>query len=109
MALKAVDVILVVNLLLIVLIATYRRLIDRNDPDTDNKSGYGWIGDVTLSDMKQKLTASVVVISGINLLADLLYITKDKAELTFQSPVMVQAVIHLVLALSAYLMSKNKH
>lgn len=109
MALKAVDVILVVNLLLIVLIATYHRLIGQRHSDNNQQSEHGWIQDVTLHDMKKKLTASVVVISGINLLADLLYITKDKGELTFQSPVMVQALIHLVLAFSAYLMSKDKY
>ena len=107
LALKMVDIVLVVNLVLVIVIATYKRLIDRDD--TGDQTGYGWIGSVTMSDMKVKLLGSVVAISAISLLADIVKMTQSESALSMENPIIIQAFVHIVLAVSAWMMAKADH
>lgn len=107
LALELVDVVLIVNLVLVIGIASYHRLIYREDSTENN--GFGWLASVSMGAMKTKLLGSCVAISAISLLADVVKISDSEASLDMHNPIMVQAVVHMVLAISAWMMAKGDH
>ena len=62
-ALKLVDAVLIVNLLIIVALASYRQLVDNTAQPAEKQREYGVASDITLSDMKKKLLGSALAIA----------------------------------------------
>ena len=113
--LSLVDLSLAGNLLLIVMFSGYENFVSKLDLDgeTDRPP---WMGTVDFSGLKMKLIASIVAISGIQLLKFFMNIGKDGAPIDTQEALW-GVVIHLtfvssgvLLALMDWLASKtDKH
>lgn len=106
-ALKLVDAVLIVNLLIIVALASYRQLVDNTAQPAEKQREYGVASDITLSDMKKKLLGSALVIGVIAVLADLMTITSTAAEFTTTLPLIVKSFVVLIFAIAAFLNSKS--
>ena len=70
--LKLVDAVLIVNLLIIVALASYRQLVDNRAQPNEMQRDYGLASDITLADIKKKLLGSALAIGVIAVLADLM-------------------------------------
>ena len=106
-ALKLVDAVLIANLLIIVALASYRQLVDNTTKPTEQHHDYGVAADITLSDMKKKLLGSALAIGVIAVLADLMTLPSEAAELTTILPLIAKSVVVLVFAIAAYLNAKS--
>ena len=106
-ALKLVDAVLIVNLLIIVAIALYRQLVDNTTKPTEQHHDYRVAADITLSDMKKKLLGSALAIGVIAVLADLMKLPNEAAELTTILPLIAKSFVVLVFAIAAYLNAKS--
>jgi uncharacterized protein (TIGR00645 family) len=111
--LTLVDLSLAGNLLLIVLFSGYENFVSKLDLDgeTDRPP---WMGTVDFSGLKMKLIASIVAISGIQLLKFFMNIGKDGAPID-QAEALWGVAIHLtfvtsgvLLALMDWLVSKTE-
>ena len=65
--LSLVDITLVANLLIIIIFAGYENFVSKIDTG-DSEDRPSWMGHVSFSDLKLKLSGSIVAISGIELL-----------------------------------------
>ena len=106
-ALKLVDAVLIVNLLIIVALASYRQLVDNTAQSTQKQRDYGVASDITLSDMKKKLLGSALAIGVIAVLADLMKLTSAAADFTTTLPLIVKSFVVLIFAIAAFLNSKS--
>ena len=106
-ALKLVDAVLIVNLLIIVALASYRQLVDNTAQPTDKQRDYGVASDITLADMKRKLLGSALAIGVIAVLADLMKLTSSAADFTTTLPLIVKSFVVLIFAIAAFLNSKS--
>ena len=108
--LHIVDLALIGNLVLMVIFAGYENFVSKIGVADDSEDKPSWMGKVDFSGLKLKLIASIVAISGINLLETFLDIsTKTEQELRWM------VIIHLVfvasgvmLALMDYIASKSE-
>ena len=66
--LKIVDMALIGNLVLMIIFAGYENFVSRIDVARQSPDKPSWMGHVDFTDLKLKLVASIVAISGINLL-----------------------------------------
>jgi len=105
--LKLVDAVLIVNLLIIVALASYRQLVDNTAQPTDKQRDYGVASDITLADMKRKLLGSALAIGVIAVLADLMKLTSSAADFTTTLPLIVKSFVVLIFAIAAFLNSKS--
>jgi len=101
--LTLVDLSLAGNLLLIVMFSGYENFVSKLDLDgeTDRPP---WMGTVDFSGLKMKLIASIVAISGIQLLKVFMNIGKPGLELD-QSELMWGVIIHLTFVVSGVLLA----
>jgi uncharacterized protein (TIGR00645 family) len=101
--LALVDLSLAGNLLLIVMFSGYENFVSKLDLDgeTDRPP---WMGTVDFSGLKMKLIASIVAISGIQLLKTFMNIGKPGFELN-QSEAMWGVIIHLAFVTSGVLLA----
>ena len=106
-ALKLVDAVLIVNLLIIVALASYRQLVDNTSQPTEKQRDYGVASDITLADMKKKLLGSALAIGVIAVLADLMKLTSAAAEFTTTLPLIVKSFVVFIFAIAAFLNSKS--
>ena len=106
-ALKLVDAVLIVNLLIIVALASYRQLVDNTAQPAEKQRDYGVASDITLSDMKKKLLGSALAIGVIAVLADLMKLTSAAADFTTTLPLIVKSFVVLIFAIAAFLNSKS--
>ena len=106
-ALKLVDAVLIVNLLIIVALASYRQLVDNTAQPAEKQRDYGVASDITLSDMKKKLLGSALAIGVIAVLADLMKLTSAAADFTTTLPLIVKSLVVLIFAIAAFLNSKS--
>lgn len=106
-ALKLVDAVLIVNLLIIVALASYRQLVDNAAQPTDKQRDYGVASDITLADMKKKLLGSALAIGVIAVLADLMKLTSSAADFTTMLPLIAKSFVVLIFAIAAFLNSKS--
>jgi uncharacterized protein (TIGR00645 family) len=65
--LSLVDLVLVANLLIIIIFAGYENFVSKIDVG-DHEDRPDWMGHVDFADLKMKLIASIIAISGIELL-----------------------------------------
>jgi uncharacterized protein (TIGR00645 family) len=113
--LTLVDLSLAGNLLLIVMFSGYENFVSKLDLEGEQDRP-PWMGTVDFSGLKMKLIASIVAISGIQLLKFFMNIGKDGAPIDTQEA-MWGVIIHLtfvssgvLLALMDWLTSKtDKH
>lgn len=98
-ALALIDLSLVANLMVIVIFSGYENFVSRMDI-ADHADRPDWQGEVDFSGLKLKLVASIVAISGIQLL-------KAFMELDDYSPDKIRwmAIIHVVFVVSGVLLA----
>ena len=106
--LKLVDVVLLVNLIFVISLASYKQLLGESI-STKN------IGDeakaksskITLADMKQKLLGSALAISVVSVLSDLVQLKMASTTDTEMMVLISKAFVVAVLAIASYLNSKS--
>lgn len=98
--LQLLDITMVINMILIVMFAGYENFVSKLDV-TNHPDYPQWMTHVTFGDIKLKILASIVVMSGIHLLADFFRID----DLTDRK-LAWSVIIHIVFLVSAWLMAK---
>ena len=98
-ALTLIDLSLAANLLLIVILSGYENFVSRLEID-DHKDVPAWFGSVDFSQLKMKLVASIVAISGIHLLKVFMDVTKTDPE-----QIKIMIIVHLVFVISGVLLA----
>ena len=103
MVLSLIDLSLAGNLLLIVIFSGYENFVSKIDT-ADDEDRPSWMGTVDFSGLKMKLIASIVAISGIQLLKTFMNIGKVGYELNTQEALW-GVVIHLTFVVSGVLLA----
>ena len=108
--LHIVDLALVGNLILMIIFAGYENFVSRISVADSSEDKPGWMGKVDFSELKLKLIASIVAISGINLLEAFM----DISEISDRD-IKWLIIIHLtfigsgvLLAIMDYIASKSR-
>ena len=108
--LHIIDLALVANLTLMIIFSGYENFVSRISVADRSEDKPDWMGTVDFSELKLKLVASIVAISGINLLETFMEIGKKN-----ENEIFWMIVIHVVfvgsgvlLALMDYISSKSK-
>ena len=101
--LTLIDLSLAGNLLLIVLFSGYENFVSKFDLE-DGRERPAWMGTVDFSGLKMKLIASIVAISGIQLLKTFMNIGKTGYELN-PDEAMWGVIIHLTFVTSGVLLA----
>jgi uncharacterized protein (TIGR00645 family) len=114
MALSLIDLSLTGNLLLVVIFAGYENFVSRIDT-ADGAERPGWMGSIDFSGLKIKLVASIVAISGIALLREVMRLAEgeqvpDRNLAWLAGLHLLFVVSGLLLALMDYVVGKSgKH
>ena len=98
--LHVVDLALVGNLILMIIFAGYENFVSKISAAENSEDKPSWMGKVDFSDLKLKLIASIVAISGINLLE----IFMDIASVPDRE-VQWMIIVHLVFIISGVLLA----
>ena len=98
-ALTLIDLSLAANLLLIVIFSGYENFVSRLEI-SGHKDVPAWFGSVDFSQLKMKLVASIVAISGIHLLKVFMDVGKSTPE-----QIQTMIIIHLVFVVSGVLLA----
>ena len=98
--LHIIDMALIGNLVLMILFAGYENFVSKIGAARDSEDKPAWMGKVDFSGLKLKLVASIVAISGINLLEAFM----DLANYTDRD-LKWQVIIHLVFIVSGVLLA----
>ena len=105
MCLSLIDLTLAANLLLIVMFSGYENFVSRLEVE-DGKDRPDWMGKVDFAGLKMKLIASIVAISGIQLLKQFMAIGVETAHSTAtQVDLMWLVIIHITFVVSGVLMA----
>jgi uncharacterized protein (TIGR00645 family) len=105
LALSLIDLSLAGNLVVIVMFAGYENFVSKIDTG-DHEDRPDWMGTVDFSDLKLKLIASIVAISGIALLKAFLELGEDDAfDAAGQNRLMWQVIVHLTFVVSGVLLA----
>ena len=113
--LHVVDLALVGNLILMIIFAGYENFVSKISAAENSEDKPSWMGKVDFSDLKLKLIASIVAISGINLLEafmDIDYILKDGAQDKLYWMILIHVVFigsGVFLAVMDFVASKSHH
>ena len=102
--LSLVDLSLAGNLLLIVIYSGYENFVSKLDLDENHVDRPPWMGTVDFSGLKMKLIASIVAISGIQLLKVFMNIGKPGYPLD-EAAMMWGVIIHLTFVASGVLLA----
>jgi uncharacterized protein (TIGR00645 family) len=102
--LSLIDITLTGNLLLMVLFAGYENFVSKMDIG-DHEDRPDWMGKVDFAGLKLKLIASIVAISGINLLKH--FMALDPADMTSgkEHQLFWMVIIHLVFIASGVMLA----
>ena len=98
--LHVVDLALVGNLILMIIFAGYENFVSKISAAENSEDKPSWMGKVDFSDLKLKLVASIVAISGINLLEIFMDI-KSVSDREVQWMI----IVHLVFIISGVLLA----
>ncbi len=108
--LHIVDLVLVGNLVLMIIFAGYENFVSKIHVAEESEDRPTWMGTVDFSELKLKLVASIVTISGINLLAAFMDLSQISDREIFW-----MVVVHIIfifsgvlLALMDFVTSKSK-
>ncbi|MDP3736150.1 MAG: TIGR00645 family protein [Hyphomonadaceae bacterium] len=105
LALSLIDLSLAGNLVVIVMFAGYENFVSKIDTG-DHEDRPSWMGTVDFSDLKLKLIASIVAISGIALLKAFLELGDDaEFGVVAQQKLMWQVLVHLTFVVSGVLLA----
>jgi len=107
--LHIVDLALIGNLVLMIIFAGYENFVSKIGVAQNSEDKPGWMGKVDFSGLKLKLIASIVAISGINLLEAFMDIsTKTDQELKWMVTIHIVFIVSgVLLALMDYIASKT--
>ena len=95
-----IDMALIGNLVLMILFAGYENFVSKIGAARESEDKPAWMGKVDFSDLKLKLIASIVAISGINLLEIFMDI-----ESVPDREVQWMIIVHLVFIISGVLLA----
>ena len=98
--LHIIDMALIGNLVLMILFAGYENFVSKIGAARNSEDKPDWMGKVDFSGLKLKLVASIVAISGINLLEAFMSL-----ELHSDRDIRWQVIIHLVFVVSGVLLA----
>ena len=98
--LHIVDLVLVGNLVLMIIFAGYENFVSKILVAEESEDRPTWMGTVDFSELKLKLVASIVTISGINLLAAFMDLSQISDREIFW-----MVVVHLIFILSGVLLA----
>lgn len=105
LALSLIDLSLAGNLVVIVMFAGYENFVSKIDTG-DHEDRPSWMGTVDFSDLKLKLIASIVAISGIALLKAFLELGEEaEFDAVAQQKLMWQVLVHLTFVVSGVLLA----
>ena len=102
--LSLIDITLTGNLLLMVLFAGYENFVSKMDIG-DHKDRPDWMGKVDFAGLKLKLVASIVAISGINLLKHFMALEPGAMDAGKEQQLFWMVVIHLVFIVSGVMLA----
>lgn len=102
--LSLIDITLTGNLLLMVLFAGYENFVSKMDIG-DHKDRPDWMGKVDFAGLKLKLVASIVAISGINLLKNFMALEPSHMTSAKEQQLFWMVVIHLVFIASGVMLA----
>lgn len=108
--LHIVDLALVGNLILMIIFAGYENFVSRISVAESSEDKPSWMGKVDFSELKLKLVASIVAISGINLLETFMDIA-DKSDRDIKWLLIIHAAFigsGVMLAFMDYIASRSK-
>ena len=106
--LQIVDMALIGNLVLMMIFAGYENFVSKIDAARNSPDKPDWMGQVDFSGLKLKLVASIVAISGINLLEAFMSIgyTNDYGELIVSDrQIQWMIIVHIVFIVSGVLLA----
>ena len=106
--LQLVDMALIGNLVLMMIFAGYENFVSKIDAARNSPDKPDWMGQVDFSGLKLKLVASIVAISGINLLEAFMSIgyTNDFGELIISDrQIQWMIIVHIVFIISGVLLA----
>ena len=98
--LHIVDLVLVGNLVLMIIFAGYENFVSKMHVADESEDKPTWMGTVDFSELKLKLVASIVTISGINLLAAFM----DLSQVSDRE-IYWMVIVHLLFILSGVLLA----
>lgn len=102
--LSLIDISLAGNLLLMVLFSGYENFVSKMNVK-DHEDRPGWMGKVDFSGMKLKLIASIVAISGINLLKTFMALDQTAMTPVKEKELMWMVILHMAFILSGVLLA----
>lgn len=102
--LSLIDISLAGNLLLMVLLSGYENFVSKMDV-TEHEDRPTWMGKVDFSGLKMKLIASIVAISGINLLKNFMALQTAPVTPDVETELKWLVIIHVVFIASGVLFS----
>lgn len=102
--LSLIDITLTGNLLLMVLFAGYENFVSKMDIG-EHKDRPDWMGKVDFAGLKLKLVASIVAISGINLLKHFMALEPTHMNAAKEHQLFWMVVIHLVFIASGVMLA----
>ena len=106
--LKIVDMALIGNLVLMIIFAGYENFVSRIDVARDSPDKPSWMGQVDFSGLKLKLVASIVAISGINLLEAFMsigYVDELGVSIVSDREIRWMIIVHVVFIISGVLLA----
>ena len=106
--LKIVDMALIGNLVLMIIFAGYENFVSRIDVARNSPDKPSWMGQVDFSGLKLKLVASIVAISGINLLEAFMsigYVNEMGESIVSDREIQWMIIVHLVFIISGVLLA----
>ena len=108
--LNIIDLALIGNLILIIIFSGYESFISKIAVAKDDDDKPDWMGKISLGDMKIKLMASIVAISGIKLLEAFLSISEtDKNNLLWMIVIFsIFLFANVLLAFTDFIVVKNR-
>ena len=99
--LQVVDLALIANLVVMIIFSGYENFISKIDVAKDDRDRPDWMGSVDFSDLKIKLVASILAISGIGLLETFLKIagsSNSPRRIISSFPLMQSGCIRFIFA-----------
>ena len=103
--LHVVDLALVGNLILMIIFAGYENFVSKISAAENSEDKPSWMGKVDFSDLKIKLVASILAISGIGLLETFLKIAGSGDIAVSEVEIKWMVIIHIIFIISGLLLA----
>ena len=103
--LQVVDLALIANLVVMIIFSGYENFISKIDVAKDDRDRPDWMGSVDFSDLKIKLVASILAISGIGLLETFLKIAGSGDVAVSEVEIKWMVIIHIIFIISGLLLA----